>query len=160
MLHFINQQNSTHSCYGHIIQKVPLLVRSGKSTSTRLSDRAGTLSAVVFSCTSHIISVGPDSRIAADSFAALPLVALPSAACRAFHAHTVCLAPLCMACNRVSDWKLGALISNPTRCVSCACKVSMGCDRTLLISGRNLASFTFCLISEMPSRQLLASKAL
>ena len=27
---------------------------------------------------------------------ALPLVALPFAACRALHAHTVCLTPLCM----------------------------------------------------------------
>ena len=34
------------------------------------------------------------------SVGALPLIALPFAACRAFDAHTVCLAPLCMGRNR------------------------------------------------------------
>ena len=68
------------------------------STSTRLSDRPGTLSAVVFIHKPHNGVRQP---------VLLPILLLPScllpfpfAACMAFHADTVCLAPLCMACNR------------------------------------------------------------
>ena len=71
------------------------------STSTRLSDRPGTLSAVVFQ------TMGIDSRYCCPFFScpaalllALLLAALPPAACMAFHADPVCLASLCMACNR------------------------------------------------------------
>jgi len=86
------------------------------STSTRLSDRPGTLTAVVFMHKPHNILLqlhlpllgglalqgGNIQWGQTAGIAALPLAALPFAAGRAFHAHTVCLAPLCNRALMVS----------------------------------------------------------
>ncbi len=77
------------------------------SISTRLSDRPGTLSAVVFMNRPHNGArqpvLLPHSFLAlllAALLLALLLAALPPAACMASLADPVCLASLCMACNR------------------------------------------------------------
>ena len=86
-----NRSNIGEAGYGHIIQKLPLLVRSGSvptglgSISCRLNDRLGTLGAVVFM---HKPFSG-----------AMPPVWLPfdlQLAGPSMHTHLDCLAPLCM----------------------------------------------------------------
>ncbi len=47
-----------------------------------------------------LLAALPPALLLAALLPALLLAALPPAACMAFHADPVCLAPLCMACNR------------------------------------------------------------
>jgi len=92
------------------------------STSTRLSDRPGTLSAVVFMNRPHNGARQP--VLLPILFLPSLLAALPPAACMAFHADPVCLASLCMACNRAlilpeEIWMKGCCphISSHTLCL-------------------------------------------